>query len=226
MSVENLHDVLVDMMKDVYHAEKQLVSALPKMAKAANSQALRDAFESHLEETREHVVRLEQAFAAIEIKPSAKLCHGMKGLIEEGKEAIEEGTDDSPASSDAALIAAAQKVEHYEISAYGTMVAYASAMGHDEVASILAQTLEEEKTCDSSLTELAQSSITTAMQEGEQDSQTHSPRVNAEHKSAMARSRSGSSNSSNSSASASTGESASKASKSKATRHKVSDNGA
>ncbi len=215
MSVENLHDVLVDMMKDVYHAEKQLVAALPKMAKAANSDALREAFTSHLEETREHVARLETAFAAIEIKPTAKLCHGMKGLIEECKEVIDQSRDESPASSDAALIAAAQKVEHYEIAAYGTMAAYASAMGHDEVASILTQTLEEEKACDGSLTELAQSSIATAMQEGDQDSEDQSERVKAEHKSAMARSR-GSSSTNN-------GESTAKTSKSKATRHKAPD---
>lgn len=230
MSVENLHDVLVDMMKDTYHAEKQLVSALPKMAKAAKSDALREAFEAHLEETREQVARLEKAFSIMEMKPAAKMCHGMKGLIDEGKEVIEEGSEESPASSDAALIAAAQKVEHYEISAYGTMAAYANALGLQEVASIFSQTLEEEKATDVSLTELAQASIESAMHEGEQGEEGGEQTEKAEKsESSQRKNGRGSSNgassngSSNGSANGSTG---SKASKSKATRHKASGSAA
>lgn len=167
MATSNLHEVLIDMLKDTYNAEKQLVAALPKMAKAANSEELRGAFESHLEETREHVARLEQAFSLLELKPTGKTCHAMKGLVEEGKEVIEEADDESPCTSDAALIAAAQKVEHYEIAAYGTMVAYAKAMGHDEVVSILQATLDEEKTADQSLTGIAEMCVESAIKEGD-----------------------------------------------------------
>jgi ferritin-like metal-binding protein YciE len=159
MPMNGLRDVLVDMIKDLYHAEKQLVKALPKMAKAATSEDLRTAFEDHLEETEGHVKRLEKAFAALEMKPAAKVCHGMLGLVEEGKEVIEEKRGSNPAAIDAALIAAAQKVEHYEITAYGTLATFAETLGLDEVASLLKETLDEEEAADETLSELAEGSI-------------------------------------------------------------------
>lgn len=164
--MDNLHDVLVDMVKDVYHAEKQLVSALPKMAKAASSDELRSAFESHLDETRGHVDRLEQVFAALELKPAAKMCHGMKGLIEEGKEVIDERKESNPAAIDAALVAAAQKVEHYEITTYGTLATFAETLGLTDVAALFKETLEEEEAADQKLSELAEGSINAAAAEG------------------------------------------------------------
>src|SRR5262245_47708606 len=113
----NLHDLLVDELKDLYHAEKQLTRALPKMAKAATHEGLRDALESHLDETREHVTRLEEAFGALDLSPKAKPCHGMAGIIEEGSDLLEE--DAEPQVLDAGIIAAAQRAEHYEIGSYG-----------------------------------------------------------------------------------------------------------
>lgn len=162
MPMNNLHNVLVDMIKDLYHAEKQLMRALPKLAKAATSKQLRMAFESHLVETEGHVDRLEQVFAALEMKPVAKVCHGMMGLIEEGKEVIEEKPDSHPAAIDAALIAAAQKAEHYEISTYGTLITFAETLEFDDVASLLKKSLIEELAADKKLCELAKGSINPA----------------------------------------------------------------
>jgi ferritin-like metal-binding protein YciE len=160
-----LHELLVEEIKDLYHAEKQLTKALPKMAKAATNDDLRDAFESHLEETREQVTRLEEVFAALDEKVKAKTCEGMQGIIEEGKELMQEDADG--AVLDAGLIAAAQRVEHYEIGAYGTCVAWARLLGHDEAASLLEQTLEEEKAADEKLSALAEAQINeTAVAEG------------------------------------------------------------
>src|SRR3954447_11540520 len=118
-----LHDAFVDELRDVYDAEKQILKALPKMAKAADSDELRTAFEEHLQETRGHVERLEQVFETLEEKVRGKHCDGMEGIIEEGKAAMQEDFDD--ATMDAALIASAQRVEHYEMAAYGTLVAWA-----------------------------------------------------------------------------------------------------
>ena len=157
--MNNLHDVMVDLVKDLYHAEKQLVKALPRMAKAATSQDLRTAFEDHLEETEGHVDRLEQVFGALQMKPTTKVCHGMMGLVEEGKEVIEEKSKSTPEAIDAALIAAAQKVEHYEITAYGTLATFAETLGLDDVASLLKETLNEEETADQKLSDLAEGSI-------------------------------------------------------------------
>lgn len=165
-AMNNLHDVLVDMVKDVYHAEKQLVGALPKMARAASSEELRSAFDEHLEETRNHVARLEEVFAALEMKPTAKMCHGMKGLIEEGKEVIEQRKESEPAAIDAALIAAAQKVEHYEITTYGTLATFADTLGLKDVAALFKETLDEEEATDEKLSALAEGSINAAAAQG------------------------------------------------------------
>src|SRR5688572_16971063 len=172
MAMNNLHDVMVDMIKDLYHAEKQLVAALPKMARAATSEDLRTAFEDHLDETKGHVERLERVFAALEMKPTAKMCHGMKGLVEEGKEVIEEKREGHPAAIDAALIGAAQKVEHYEITAYGTLATFADTLGLREVADLLKATLNEEESADQKLSQLAEGTINTeAAEAGAEDSE-------------------------------------------------------
>lgn len=155
-----LHEMLVDEIKDLYHAEKQLTKALPKLAKAATHEDLREAFETHLEETREQITRLEEVFEALGEKVKAKPCAGMAGIIEEGSDTMKE--DAEGAVMDAALIAAAQRAEHYEICAYGTCVEWARLLGLDEVASLLEQTLEEEKATDKKLTMLAEQEINQA----------------------------------------------------------------
>jgi len=152
-----LHDAFLDELRDVYDAEKQLTKALPKLAKAAASGELRSAFEQHLGETQEHVTRLEQVFASLDEKVRGKHCDGIAGIIDEGKAIMDEDFDDS--TMDACLIAAGQRAEHYEMAAYGTLVAWAKAMGHTEAADLLEQTLEEEKATDEKLTALAESGI-------------------------------------------------------------------
>src|ERR1700722_12110570 len=154
---KTLHDAFIDELQDAYDAEKQLTKALPKMAKAATSEELREAFESHLEETQGHVKRLEQVFASIGEKVKGKHCDGIAGIIEEGKNAMEEDFDES--TMDACLIAGGQRAEHYEMAAYGSLIAWAKAMGHDEAASLLEETLEEEKAADEKLTSLAEGGI-------------------------------------------------------------------
>ena len=152
-----LHDAFLDELRDTYDAEKQLIKALPKMAKAATSPNLRAAFETHLEETRGHVERLEQVFESLEEKVRGKHCDGMAGIIEEGKTAMDEDFDE--ATMDACLIAAGQRAEHYEMAAYGTLVAWAQGMGHSEAARLLQETLDEEKETDKKLTALAEGGI-------------------------------------------------------------------
>jgi ferritin-like metal-binding protein YciE len=152
--------MLVDEIKDLYHAEKQLTKALPKLAKAATHDDLRDAFETHLEETQEQISRLEEVFEALGEKVKAKPCKGMAGIIEEGSELLKEDVDGSVL--DAALIAAAQRAEHYEIGAYGTCIEWARLMGHTEVVALLEQTLDEEKAADKKLTMLAEQEINQA----------------------------------------------------------------
>ena len=152
-----LHDAFVDELRDTYDAEKQLTKALPKMAKAASSPNLRAAFEAHLQETREQIERLEQIFAGLDEKVRGKHCDGIAGIIEEGKTIMEEDFDDT--TMDACLIAAAQRAEHYEMAAYGTLAAWARAMGHTEAADLLEQTLEEEKATDEKLSSLAEGGI-------------------------------------------------------------------
>jgi ferritin-like metal-binding protein YciE len=150
--MESIRELLIEEMGDLYDAEKQLVKALPKMAKAASNEQLREAFENHLEQTRGHVERLEQAFQLLDQKAKSKPCAAMKGLIEEGKETMEE--DFSDGILDSAIICAAQKVEHYEIAGYGTLSAWARSLGLDDVAGLLEETLAEEKEADEKLTQV------------------------------------------------------------------------
>lgn len=157
MKLDTLEALLVTELKDLLSAEKQLLKALPKMAKGAASEALREAFEEHLEQTKGQVARLEKAFEIIGKAARAEHCKAMEGLIEEGSELLEE--DGEPAVKDAALIGAAQKVEHYEISGYGTARSLAELLGHDDVAELLQETLDEEKETDELLTKLALSEI-------------------------------------------------------------------
>ncbi len=152
-----LHDAFLDELRDTYDAEKQLTKALPKLAKAATSPDLRAAFETHLEETRGHVDRLEQVFESLDEKVRGKHCEGIAGIIEEGKTIMEEAFND--ATMDACLIATGQRAEHYEMAAYGTLVAWAQGMGHSEAAKLLQETLDEEKAADKKLTSLAESGI-------------------------------------------------------------------
>jgi ferritin-like metal-binding protein YciE len=150
--MESLRELLIDQMQDLYDAEKQLVKALPKMAKAAANEELREAFENHLEQTQGHVERLERAFEMMETKAKSKPCQAMKGLVEEGKETMEE--DLSEPLLDSAIICAAQKVEHYEIAGYGTLIAWANSIGLNEVAEVFEETLREEKEADEKLTQV------------------------------------------------------------------------
>jgi ferritin-like metal-binding protein YciE len=164
VKLNTLEEVLIDHLRDLYDAEKNLVRALPKMAKAADSEELADAIRDHLEQTKHHVERLEQVFQHFDEKPRAKACKAIRGLIEEGGEATnEEGT-----LSDLAIVAAAQKVEHYEISAYGTAKAWAKKLGNQEAVDLLNETLEEEKAADSKLTAVSGAILDSASQVGQQ----------------------------------------------------------
>jgi ferritin-like metal-binding protein YciE len=152
-----LHDAFIDELRDTYDAEKQLTKALPKLAKAATNPQLRQAFEAHLEETRGQIERLDQVFESLDEKPRGKHCDGMAGIIEEGKSIMGEEFDDD--TMDACLIAAGQRAEHYEMAAYGTLIAWAEAMGHTEALRLLQQNLNEEKAADKKLSGLAESGI-------------------------------------------------------------------
>jgi ferritin-like metal-binding protein YciE len=153
MSLQTMDELLEEQINDMYSAEKQLLKALPKMANAAHSQELKTAFENHLHETEEQINRLDQVFERLEIKPVKKTCKGMAGLIKEGEEIIAE--EGAPQVKDAALIAAAQKVEHYEISAYGTMCELADELADDDVKNLLGKNLASEKKTDKALTKIA-----------------------------------------------------------------------
>jgi len=152
-----LHDAFIDELRDTYDAEKQLTKALSKLAKAASNPDLRDAFETHLEETQGHVARLEQVFESLDERARGKHCDGIAGIIEEGKAIMEEDFDDT--TMDACLIAAGQRAEHYEMAAYGTLIAWAEAMGHTDAVTLLQQTLDEEKAADKKLSGLAEGGI-------------------------------------------------------------------
>jgi len=152
-----LHDAFIDELRDAYDAEKQLTKALSQLAKAASNPKLREAFTTHLEETQGQVRRLEQVFDTLDERARGKRCDGIAGIIEEGKAIMEEELDD--AAMDASLIAAGQRAEHYEMAAYGTLVAWANAMGHTEAAKLLQQTLDEEKAADKKLSDLAEGGI-------------------------------------------------------------------
>jgi ferritin-like metal-binding protein YciE len=153
MDQKTLKELYVDELRDLYDSEQQLIKALPKMVKAANSTDLSSGFEEHLEQTKEHARRLEQIFQALGEPVKGKKCKGMQGIVAEGGEAISEGFEGP--LMDAALIGAAQRVEHYEIAGYGTVHAFATVLGEDEAASLLEQTLQEEKETDQKLTELS-----------------------------------------------------------------------
>jgi len=163
----SLRDALIEEIKDLYDAEKQLTKALPKMAKAATSEDLRTAIETHLEETRGQMGRLEQVFDLLDERAKGKHCAGIAGIIEEGSDAMGE---DAPSSvMDACIIASAQRVEHYEMAAYGTVIAWAEALDQAEVAQLLQQTLEEEKATDEKLTALAEAGINEAATAGTEE---------------------------------------------------------
>jgi len=164
MKQRTLHDLFIDQLRDAYDAEKQLVKALPKMAKAAHSTELRDGFTQHLEETERQVERLEKVFETAGYKAKAKTCEAMKGLVEEGKEIID--LKANPDVRDAGLIAAAQKVEHYEIASYGCLCTWAEQLGYHDAQRLLHETLDEEKRTDEKLTELAQANINAAAAAG------------------------------------------------------------
>jgi ferritin-like metal-binding protein YciE len=152
-----LHDAFIDELRDAYDGERQLTKALTKLAKAARSPQLREAFESHLEETQGQIERLEQVFEGLDEKVRGKHCEGIAGIVEEGKSIMEEDFDDD--TMDACLIAAGQRAEHYEMGAYGTLVAWARAMGHTDAANLLQETLDEEKAADKKLSSLAEGGI-------------------------------------------------------------------
>ena len=154
MNLSSLEDLYVSELKDLYSAENQLVKALPKMAKAATSKELKQGFQHHLKQTKEHVARLKKVFAELDAAPGGKRCKAMEGLIKEGSEVIKE--DAEPDVKDAALIAAAQRVEHYEIAGYGCVRTYAKILGNQKAAQLLQQTLDEEAETDVALTELAE----------------------------------------------------------------------
>jgi len=165
--VQSLNELFVDQLRDVHSAEKQLTKALPKMAKAASSPNLRAAFQMHLEQTKEHVSRIEQVFQELGVKAGRKTCAAMEGLVKEGSEIIEE--EPAPEILDVGLIAAAQRVEHYEIAAYGTLRTLAQTLGHEGAARIFETTLQEERETDEKLTTLAESEVNPKALQSSQD---------------------------------------------------------
>ena len=168
MSMENLQELLEEQLKDLYNAENQLLKALPKMAKKSSSGMLRKALESHTEQTRRQIDRLQQCGQKLDIKLTGKKCAAMEGLIEEGQEAMEEH-EDGP-MLDVAMVAAAQRVEHYEISAYGTARTLAEHLGEKDVAKLLQQTLTEESSADEKLTKISVGELLPAIMKGEESS--------------------------------------------------------
>ena len=154
MQESALKELYLKELRDIYDAEKQITKALPKMAKAASSSQLRQGFETHLDQTKNHITRLEQIFEALDESPKGESCDGMEGLIEEGSEVMDEDFD--PEAIDAGLISAAQRVEHYEIAAYGALRTWANTLGQKRAVSLLQQTLDEEKETDQKLTQMAE----------------------------------------------------------------------
>jgi ferritin-like metal-binding protein YciE len=153
-SLESLHDLLILQLKDLYNVETQLLDALPVMARASTAPELRSAFEEHLEQTKEHRARLDRLFGGLEEDPTGETCQSMESLIDEAEEALEHDAD--PVVLDAALIVAAQQIEHYEIAGYGSVRTFARVLGYDEVAKLLQQTLDEEEATDDRLTQIAE----------------------------------------------------------------------
>ena len=170
MESESLRELYIEELKDLYSAEKQLVRALPKMAKNATTPELQDAFTNHLAETENHVARLEEIFESLESSPRGKKCVGMEGLIQEANELLEEHGDDEELL-DAGLISKAQHVEHYEMAGYGTVCSWAQILGEEHHAELLQQTLEEEKNADQLLTQIAESSVNINAEAGDGDQQ-------------------------------------------------------
>jgi ferritin-like metal-binding protein YciE len=167
MKMETLQELYVEQLRDIYDAENQLMKALPKMAKEASNEELKAAFEQHLEQTEEQITRLDQIFEELGEKSKGHKCKAMAGLVEEGKEMMQEDAD--PDVMDAGLICAAQKIEHYEIATYGCLRTYAEMLGFDEQADLLQETLDEEKDTDENLTELAVSCINLEAEEGDSE---------------------------------------------------------
>jgi ferritin-like metal-binding protein YciE len=167
MKAETLQELYVEELRDLYDAETQLVKALPKMAEGAGSEELREAFQEHLEQTKQHVQRLEQIFEGLGEKAKGEKCKGMEGLVKEGSDLLGEDMDEDV--KDAAIIGAAQKVEHYEIAGYGTVRTFASLLGESEAEQLLQQTLDEEKETDQRLTELAEELNVQAQEEGQEE---------------------------------------------------------
>lgn len=193
--LSTLKDLFVKELRDIYDAEKQITKALPKMAKGAESEELRSAFEEHREQTLGQIERIEQVFEMLGERAKSVPCKGMKGLVEEGSEILQE--DGEGAVIDAGLIGAAQKVEHYEIAAYGTLITYAKLMGNEEIGDLLGETLEEEKETDQRLTSLAEGFVNPqAEHEGDEEEERGQMRGSARSRSmAASRSRRGSSRS-------------------------------
>lgn len=165
MSMKNLQDIFQDELKDMYHAEKQLLKALPKMAKAASNEKLKKAFDNHRAETENHIARLEKVFELLDRKPATKVCEAMKGLIEEATELLEEKPEANVL--DVGLIASAQRIEHYEIAGYGCLRTYANTLGEKEIAQLLQETLDEEGKTDVLLTKIAESEVNRAAMDQE-----------------------------------------------------------
>jgi ferritin-like metal-binding protein YciE len=172
MKLDSLRTLWIEEMRDLYNAENQLVKALPKMAKKASNEELKEALESHLEETRGHVERLEEIFQKLGKKPSGKTCKAMQGLIEEGSEMMNEDGPDSVI--DAGIIAAAQRVEHYEMAGYGTARTFASILGEDEAEDLLQETLDEEGAADEKLTEIAEGIVNEEAEQADEEEETAS----------------------------------------------------
>jgi ferritin-like metal-binding protein YciE len=166
MKLDSLRTLWIEEMRDLYNAENQLLKALPKMAKRASTPELKEAFETHLEETQNHIERLDEIFGRLGKKPSGKTCKAMKGLIEEGSEMMSEDGPDSVI--DAGIIAAAQRVEHYEIAGYGVVRTFASILGEDEAEDLLQETLDEEAAADEKLTEIAENTVNDEADEAEE----------------------------------------------------------
>lgn len=166
MKINTLHDLYIEELRDIYNAETQLVKALPKVAQAATSDELRSAVEDHLEQTKEQIERLDQIFESLGVASKGKKCKAMEGLLEECSELLEE--DIAESVLDAALIGAAQRVEHYEIAVYGTLATFAKLLGREEDADLLGQTLDEEKEADEMLTDIAESTINAEASEAEE----------------------------------------------------------
>jgi ferritin-like metal-binding protein YciE len=164
-SLDSLETLMQEELKDIYDAEKQLTKALPKLVKKASNQELKEAFEEHLQQTEQHIERLEEVFNDLDLPVRGKRCEGMKHLIAEGEDMM--GDADDEATRDALMIAAAQKVEHYEIAAYGTLRTWATLLGKDQAASLLEETLEEEKETDKRLTSIAESFVNEEAAESE-----------------------------------------------------------